>query len=120
MLGPARKSPERLLALDRVEEWTRERFALPGDAAVHVWEIACAVPGCPPVETVAVFWIAGQRYQLKGVQAPGGGRRGRPSTRVVQGRARRRRRLRLLLALTPAGARRIIGVAPASQLRRSA
>jgi len=65
MLGPARKSPERLLALDRVEEWTRERFALPGDAAVHVWEIACAVPGCPPVETVAVFWIAGQRYQLK-------------------------------------------------------
>ena len=65
MLGPARKSPERLLAVDRLEEWTRERFALPGEAAVHVWEIACAVPGCPPVETVAVFWIDGQRYQLK-------------------------------------------------------
>jgi nitrate reductase delta subunit len=65
MLGPARKSPDRLLAVDRVEEWTRERFALPGDVAVHVWEIACAVPGCPPVETAVLFWIAEQRYQFK-------------------------------------------------------
>ena len=65
MLGPARKNPGRIEAVERVEEWTRERFALPLDATVHVWEIACAVPGCPPVETVAVFWIAEQRYQLK-------------------------------------------------------
>jgi nitrate reductase delta subunit len=65
MLGLAVKTPERLRSLDRVEEWTRERFALPRDAQVHVWEIACAVPGCPPLETVALFWIAGQRYQFK-------------------------------------------------------
>jgi len=65
MLGSARKTPGRLRALDRVQEWTRERFALPRDAAIHVWELACAVPGCPPVETVAVFWIGEQRYQLR-------------------------------------------------------
>ena len=23
------------------------------------------MPGCPPVETLVVFWIAEQRYQLK-------------------------------------------------------
>jgi hypothetical protein len=65
MLGTAKKSPGRLRALDRVTEWPRERFALPRDATIHVWEIACAVPGCPPVETVAMFWIAEQRYQFK-------------------------------------------------------
>jgi|SRR5882672_3235590 len=65
MLGPARKTPERLEALDRVLEWTRERFGLARDAQIHVWEIACAVPGCPPVETVAVFWIAEQRCQFR-------------------------------------------------------
>jgi nitrate reductase delta subunit len=65
MLGAAKKSPERLEALARIEEWTRARFALSGDAQVHVWEIACAVPGCPPVETAVLFWISGQRYQFK-------------------------------------------------------
>ena len=65
MLGPAKKNPERLRILDRVEAWTRERFALPRDAQVHVWEVACAVPGCPPLETVALFRIADQRYQFK-------------------------------------------------------
>jgi nitrate reductase delta subunit len=65
MLGPARKTPERLEALDRVEAWTRERFGLAHGSRVHVWEIACAVPGCPPLETAVVFWIGEQRYQLK-------------------------------------------------------
>jgi nitrate reductase delta subunit len=65
MLQPVQKSPERLRALERIEAWTRERFALGGGAAVHVWEIACAVPGCPPVETAVLFWIGEQRYQLK-------------------------------------------------------
>jgi len=37
-------------------EWTRERFKLPPEAAVLVSEIACAVPGCPPLETVVAFW----------------------------------------------------------------
>jgi hypothetical protein len=65
MLGTARKSPERLAAVERVEAWTRERFALPRDAQIHVWEISCAVPGCPPVETAVLFGIAGLRYQFK-------------------------------------------------------
>ena len=65
MLGPARKTRERLLALDRVQEWTRERFGLARGAHIHVWEIACAVPGSPPVETAVLFWIADQRYQFK-------------------------------------------------------
>ena len=65
MLSPARKTPERLEALDRAEQWTRERFGLARDAQVHVWEIACVVPGCPPVETAVLFWIAEQRYQFK-------------------------------------------------------
>ena len=65
MLGAARKSPGRLEAVDRVERWTRERFGLARDAQVHVWEIACAVPGCPPVETAVLFSIAERRYQFK-------------------------------------------------------
>ena len=65
MLGAARKTPERLHALDKVEQWTRERFVLARGAQVHVWELACGVPGCPPLETVAVFWIGDQRYQFR-------------------------------------------------------
>ena len=45
-------------ALERIEMWTRQRFALPTDAVVMVSELACAVPGCPPLETVVVFWSA--------------------------------------------------------------
>jgi nitrate reductase delta subunit len=65
MLGAAKKRPDRLQVLDRVQEWTRERFGLARDAQIHVWEIACTVPGCPPVETAVVFWIADQRHQFK-------------------------------------------------------
>ena len=65
MLGQARRSAGRLEAIERVEAWTRERFALGRDAAVHVWEIACAVPGCPPVETMVLFEMSPQRYTFK-------------------------------------------------------
>jgi len=65
MLGPARKSPGRIEAIERIEGWTRERFALGRKATVHVWEIACAVPGCPPVETVILFEMSPNRYQFK-------------------------------------------------------
>ncbi|MDB5763371.1 MAG: nitrate reductase molybdenum cofactor assembly chaperone [Herminiimonas sp.] len=56
MLGPAKKSPEHLEALDRVKEWTRERFKLPEEAVILVSEIVCSLPGCPPLETVVAFW----------------------------------------------------------------
>jgi hypothetical protein len=65
MLGLAKKTPGRLQAVERMEEWTRERFRLPKEAAISVAEVACSLPGCAPLETVVMFWIAEQRYQFK-------------------------------------------------------
>jgi nitrate reductase delta subunit len=65
MFAPVKKGPERLRVIERVAEWTRERFKLPEEATVFVSEIACPLPGCPPLETVVAFWIAEQRYQFK-------------------------------------------------------
>jgi nitrate reductase delta subunit len=65
MFASVRKGPERLQALDRVGQWTRERFGLPKEAAISVAEVACTLPGCAPLETVVMFWIAEQRYQFK-------------------------------------------------------
>jgi len=65
MFAPVKKSPERLQVIERVTEWTRERFRLPREAVISVSEIACPLPGCPPLETVVVFWMAEQRYQFK-------------------------------------------------------
>src|SRR5829696_8861483 len=48
-------------ALDRLKTWTRERFDLPEDAPVFVSEVACGVPGCPPLETVVAFWTEAER-----------------------------------------------------------
>ena len=64
MLQFAKKSPEHTAALDRVRESVRARFAL-GDAAILVAEVACAVPGCPPIETVIAFWSAERRHHFK-------------------------------------------------------
>ncbi len=64
MLGFINKSPQHREALDRVREWTRQRFALE-DTAILVAEIACAVPGCPPLETVIAFWSGGRRHHTK-------------------------------------------------------
>ncbi len=65
MFGPARKNPERLQAIESVTERTRARFGLPKEAAISVVEVACTLPGCAPLETVVMFWIAEQRYQFK-------------------------------------------------------
>ena len=65
MLAFTRKSPERSAALDRVREWVRGRFALADDAAILVAEVACAVPGCPPLETVIAFWSDERRHDFK-------------------------------------------------------
>lgn len=59
MFGNSRPSPEQSLALQRIETWTRERFSLAPAEAVLVSELACALPGCPPLETVVAFWTAG-------------------------------------------------------------
>ncbi len=56
-----KKSPEHHQALDRVKQWTRERFKLPDDAAIFVSEVACELPGCPPLETVVAFWPTSEK-----------------------------------------------------------
>ncbi|MFZ2651355.1 MAG: hypothetical protein WA210_14730 [Burkholderiaceae bacterium] len=61
MFGTFRSSPARLEALERVTAWTRERFTLESEAAILVSELACTVPGCPPLETVVAFWTAANR-----------------------------------------------------------
>jgi hypothetical protein len=45
-------------AVGRVEAWTRKRFALAADCTIFVAEVACALPGCPPIETFIAFWTA--------------------------------------------------------------
>jgi nitrate reductase delta subunit len=61
MLRSLTKSPEHREALRRVKDWTRARFGLAEEATILVTEIACAVPGCPPVDTVVAFWTEGDR-----------------------------------------------------------
>ena len=53
------------------------------DAAILVAEVACAVPGCPPIETVIAFWSDGTAPPFQGVQAGGRGGRGRPAARLA-------------------------------------
>ena len=56
MFGTFKPDPQQDAALLRVQGWVRERFSLPADSAVLVTELACAQPGCPPLETVIAFW----------------------------------------------------------------
>jgi hypothetical protein len=65
MLGFSKKSQRDGAALDRVRDWTRTRFALTDDETVMVSQVACSVPGCPPVETHLVFWTAAGRHHFK-------------------------------------------------------
>ena len=64
----AKTSPGYREALDRVREWTRARFALGEDTAILVAEVACAVPGCPPLETVVAFWSDERLGHIEGKQ----------------------------------------------------
>jgi len=101
MLRSFRKRPEGLKALERVKQWTRARFKLAQDAPILVGEIACGLPGCPPLETVVAFWTDGDtRHHFQGVQARRRGRAGRPSSRLAEERADsgRRRRAGVLLS----------------------
>jgi hypothetical protein len=61
----SKKSPDHLVALDRVREWSRTRFKLADDTAILVAELACALPGCPPLETVIAFWSEERRHHFK-------------------------------------------------------
>jgi hypothetical protein len=66
VLGSFRKNTEQLQGIDRVRDWTRERFGLGADTPLLVTEVACALPGCPPLETVVAFWTEGNlRHHFK-------------------------------------------------------
>ena len=65
-IGFRRARPDHSEAADRIKAWTRERFALGEEAAILVGEVACGIPGCPPIETVIAFWIEGdKRHHFK-------------------------------------------------------
>lgn len=65
MLWWVKRNPEYSQALERVRQWTRSRFALPDEATVLVSEVACGLPGCPPIETVIAFWTDDERHHWK-------------------------------------------------------
>lgn len=60
-----RARPEQAHALERVKEWTRQRFKLSEEAAILVSELECRLPGCPPLETVIAFWENDKRHHFK-------------------------------------------------------
>ena len=65
-IGFAKKGPAHHAALERVRAWTRARFGLPADDVILVSELACALPGCPPLETVVAFWTeTDKRHHFK-------------------------------------------------------
>jgi hypothetical protein len=57
--GAFRQDAQQLSALERVRAWTRESLALAADDTILIAEMACGRPGCPPLETVVTFWLAG-------------------------------------------------------------
>lgn len=64
--GVSKRGAERRNAVERLKRWTSERFGLADDAAILVTELACMVPGCPPLETVIAFWLEdAQRRHFK-------------------------------------------------------
>jgi hypothetical protein len=66
LLGRARPSADTLAATERLKDWTRSRFRLGEEDEVMVAELACGLPGCPPLETVVAFWTGGDiRHQYK-------------------------------------------------------
>jgi nitrate reductase delta subunit len=53
-LGPSRRGAGNRAAM-------RRRFRLGEDDVVSAVEIECALPGCPPLETVIAFWMADEK-----------------------------------------------------------
>ena len=58
--GALRKGAGHLDAVERLKDWTRARFALSDEDTVMVTEEKPSYPGCPAMETVVAFWIAGR------------------------------------------------------------
>lgn len=58
MLKTASRNAEHVAAIRQIKAWTRERFSLSDDVSVMVAEVACGMPGCPPLETIVTFWTS--------------------------------------------------------------
>jgi hypothetical protein len=59
-------SADHLAAVRQIKRWTRKRFMLDDDIVVFVAEVACGLPGCPPLETIVTFWTTpDQRHEFK-------------------------------------------------------
>jgi nitrate reductase delta subunit len=54
---PARSSTP-LDAVERVKDWTRNRFRLDDANIVIVSEVSSRLPGHPPLQTAVSFWTA--------------------------------------------------------------
>ena len=66
MFGTFMPDALRDAALAQVQAWVRDRFNLGTDTVVMVTELPCALPGCPPLETVIAFWIGAEvRHHYK-------------------------------------------------------
>ncbi|HTV35141.1 MAG TPA: hypothetical protein VMF12_01820 [Xanthobacteraceae bacterium] len=65
MLGFGKRGLTDGAALDRVRDWTQTRFKLTDEETVMVSQVACGMPGCPPIETHIVFWTAAGRHHFK-------------------------------------------------------
>ncbi|MGH7552550.1 MAG: hypothetical protein ACREMQ_05935 [Longimicrobiales bacterium] len=64
-LGIPRKDAAHLEVLERLRQWTRQRFKLSPETAILVSEIECRLSGCPPLETVIAFWENDKRHHFK-------------------------------------------------------
>jgi len=65
-IGAFKQDAEQARALERVKVWARECLELADEDTVLVAEMACARPGCPPLETVVTFWTGGgERHWFK-------------------------------------------------------
>lgn len=71
--GGAPRGAAHLQAVERVKDWTRERFALGEADTIVVSEVSRALPGWPARETVVCFWTAeGRRHHFRAFKPVGG------------------------------------------------
>lgn len=64
--GSVRKGAGHVEAVQRVKDWTRERFGLGERETIVVVEMDTTLPGFPQIETAVAFWTAeGTRHHFK-------------------------------------------------------
>jgi nitrate reductase delta subunit len=63
-VGAFRQDPAHVQSLERVKAWTRECLELSMDDTIVVSEVACGLPGCPPLETIVAFWTDTDKRHL--------------------------------------------------------